>query len=271
MNLIIVLGIIIGLIVLNLLKVPTIAWLFLWPIAVYLFIRHAIIVNVPASVLTIYMGITILALGVYVITDEERYERVKAQILAFLTEKRFQIPLIIVVLLIPSLVAYNKYIAMTLEVKAPTFGRTIHPNPPAQITFKGETINMKTGKNPYRELETSNPGEFKKHVENGKRVYVQNCVFCHGDDLRGMGMFAHGYNPVPANFNSATTIPQLQEAYLFWRIAKGGPGLPDESGPWSSSMPAWEKFLTADEIWDVILYLFDHTGLQPRKEEEHGH
>ena len=80
-------------------------------------------------------------------------------------------------------------------------------------------------------------------------------------------MFAHGLNPIPTNFTDQGTIPKLQETFLFWRIAKGGPGLPDEGGPWDSAMPAWEKFLTEEEIWDVILFLYDHTGYgrAPRK------
>jgi hypothetical protein len=64
----------------------------------------------------------------------------------------------------------------------------------------------------------------------------------------------------------------LQEAYLFWRIAKGGPGLPSESTPWSSAMPAWEEFLTEEEIWDVIIFMYDFTGHRPRvRENVEGH
>jgi hypothetical protein len=33
-------------------------------------------------------------------------------------------------------------------------------------------------------------------------------------------------------------------------------------------MPAWEQFLTEEEIWDVILFLYEHTGLEPRAVEE---
>ena len=29
-------------------------------------------------------------------------------------------------------------------------------------------------------------------------------------------------------------------------------------------MPAWEKFLKEEEIWEVILFLYDHTGQRPR-------
>jgi hypothetical protein len=28
-------------------------------------------------------------------------------------------------------------------------------------------------------------------------------------------------------------------------------------------MPAWEKFLKEEEMWDVILFLYDFTGQRP--------
>jgi mono/diheme cytochrome c family protein len=98
-------------------------------------------------------------------------------------------------------------------------------------------------------------------------VYYRNCVFCHGDDLAGSGMFVHGLDPIPTNFTDSGTIPMLRDSFLFWRISKGGPGMPEEGGPWDSAMPAWEKFLTEDEIWEVILFLYDFTGTKPRARE----
>ena len=62
------------------------------------------------------------------------------------------------------------------------------------------------------------------------------------------------------------TIAQLSESFVFWRIAKGGPGLPREGTPWNSAMPVWENFLSEDEIWSVIIYLYEQTGRQPRAE-----
>ena len=50
-------------------------------------------------------------------------------------------------------------------------------------------------------------------------------------------------------------------------IAKGGPGLPKESTPWYSVMPAWEDRLTEDQTWQVIMYLYAATGQQPRRWE----
>ena len=113
-------------------------------------------------------------------------------------------------------------------------------------------------------LQSSDPEKFKVHVAKGRETYYKNCHFCHGDAMAGDGMYAHGLNPIPTNFTDAGNIPQLQESFLFWRIAKGGPGLPEEGGPWLSAMPAWEQFLTEEEIWNVILFLYDFTGSRPR-------
>jgi mono/diheme cytochrome c family protein len=57
---------------------------------------------------------------------------------------------------------------------------------------------------------------------------------------------------------------------VFWRIAKGGVGLPNEGAPWNSAMPAWEDYLTEEEIWSVIIFLYEQTGWHPRALEPHG-
>src|SRR6266516_2211448 len=72
----------------------------------------------------------------------------------------------------------------------------------------------------------------------------------------------------PPNFQDNGTIAQLTESFVFWRVAKGGPGLPREGAPWNSAMPRWEDFLTEREIWSVILFLYDQTGWKPRTWEK---
>ena len=84
-------------------------------------------------------------------------------------------------------------------------------------------------------------------------------TLCGGD-----GHFASGFNPLPANFVDAGTIAQLQESYVFWRISKGGPGLPSNAHPWDSAMPVWENMLSEDDIWKAILWLYEGSGRQPR-------
>ena len=83
-------------------------------------------------------------------------------------------------------------------------------------------------------------------------------------------VFAQVFNPIPADFTNSGTLPMLTESFVFWRIAKGGPGLPQEGTPWDSAMPAWENILDENEIWSVILFLYDQTGFLPRTWHEEG-
>jgi mono/diheme cytochrome c family protein len=121
--------------------------------------------------------------------------------------------------------------------------------------------------NPYRKLEKEDPEQFRELIEEGAEVYIKNCQYCHGDKLDGKGPYADGLNPTPLNFQDVGTIAQLQESYLFWRITTGGPGLPQEAAPWISSMPVWQNFLEEDEVWKVIMFLYDYTGHRPRSWE----
>jgi len=142
--------------------------------------------------------------------------------------------------------------------------RTIHPAPPSKFKAFGKSYNLTTLQNPYRKVEKEDPAKFKELVKEGGEVYIKNCQYCHGDKLDGKGPYASGLNPTPLNFQDVGTIAQLQESFLFWRISTGGPGLPAEAAPWISSMPIWQNFLTEDEIWKVILFLYNYTGRQPR-------
>jgi len=101
-------------------------------------------------------------------------------------------------------------------------------------------------------------------VTAGRDVYYQNCFYCHGDLLNGEGHYAQGFNPAPINFQDPTIIPQLQEAFLFWRITTGGPGLPKEGTPWNSAMPVWHEMLKETDVWNVITFIFDYNGQVPR-------
>jgi mono/diheme cytochrome c family protein len=217
------------------------------------------------------MGIVTIAILAYMSSSEERRNEVSLPLIRFMTEKRYAVLLGAAVIAIPALAAANVYVRMNVPIEPPFFPRTIHPASPTEITVGDNRIAIDAGDNPFRALETSNPTEFRRHVENGRRVYYQNCVFCHGDNLAGNGMFAHALNPIPTNFADGQTLPNLRETFLFWRIAKGGPGMPEEGAPWDTAMPAWEKFLKEEEIWDVILFLYDFTGQRPRAREEVAH
>ncbi len=144
----------------------------------------------------------------------------------------------------------------------------MHPAPPETITVHEQEVDLIRAVNPYAELKQHEPEKYAEHAASGRRVYYQNCFYCHGDRMAGDGMFVYGLNPVPTNFTDQGNLPMLQSSFVFWRVSKGGPGLPEEGGPWDSAMPRWEQFLTTDEIWDVNLYLYEFTGYAPRAREE---
>jgi Cytochrome C oxidase, cbb3-type, subunit III len=244
-------------------------WAGAWWVGSYVLLRFGFTFPIPASVITLYMGIISIAVLVFVSSSQERREAVSRPLVRLMTEKRYAMLLGATVVAIPALAAANVYVQMSAPLEPPLFSRTIHPASPTEITVHEKKIDLDAGENPFWSLEKSNPGEFRNHVESGRQVYYRNCVFCHGDNLAGTGMFVHGLDPVPTNLPE--TIPLLRDTFLFWRISKGGPGLPDEGGPWDTAMPAWEKFLKEEEIWDAILFLYDFSGQRPRAREEAAH
>lgn len=243
-------------------------WAAAWWVGLYVIFRFGFSAPIPSSVVSLYMGIVSIAILAYVSSSEERREEVSRPLVRFMTEKRYTALLAATVVAIPALAAANVYVRMNVPIEPPLFPRTVHPASPTEITVHDKKIDLDAGDNPFLELAVSHPQEFRKHVENGRRVYYQNCVFCHGDDMTANGMFAHGLDPIPTNFADQGAISILRDTYLFWRIAKGGPGLPEEAAPWDTAMPAWEKFLEEEEIWDVVLFLYDFTGQKPRAREE---
>lgn len=264
MNWIVIVLTVAAIVVLRRFKLGMLAWLASCWAAAFIFVRFGFDVPVPMSVVKLYMGIVSGALLAYVLSDRERLAQVRDPLVTFMTERRYAVVLGLVVLAIPVAVAANIYFDMTSPAKPPTFGRTVHPAPPSEINVHDKEFDLITLDNPYRHLEKDDPGAFARRVAHGREVYYKNCFYCHGDLMAGDGMFIHGLNPIPTNFQDSGTLPILQESFVFWRIAKGAPGLPEEGGPWASAMPAWEKFLDEEEMWDVVLFIYDFTGARPR-------
>jgi hypothetical protein len=164
--------------------------------------------------------------------------------------------------LIPLVVGYYAYSQAAARIEAPAELRAIHPAPPASISFKGKTLDIQGLDNPLRK----DAANLKKYVAEGAVIYIKNCMYCHGDNLDGAGHFAHAFNPPPANFTDPGTIAMLQEAYLFWRIARAGRSA-EESKPNSSCRrggPARGGHLEGDHV------PYDATGYQPRRWESHA-
>jgi mono/diheme cytochrome c family protein len=214
---------------------------------------------VPRSVVFQYMATVLVGVLIWVSDSEARWALFRQPIQAALVERRLRPVRGALLAAAPLLAGWLTFGQVREAVEAPPSLRSIHPAPPTQITFRGRPMTLTGLENPLRR-----EGELAEHATEGRRVYYQNCLPCHGDHLDGRGHFATGLNPLPADFQDNGTIAQLTESFVFWRVAKGGPGLPREGAPWNSAMPAWEDILTEREIWSVIIYLYEQTGWRPR-------
>lgn len=157
---------------------------------------------------------------------------------------------LLVLVLVPFLVGWQTYSRFAPSEQPPAESRTIHPAPP------GEFVGL------------SNPlPNTPENIIEGQGRFFSLCFPCHGA-FDGNGPASLGFNPPPANFKDPGTIAQLQESFLFWRIKKGGVGLPVEGMPWKSAMPRWEFELSDEEIWKIIMGEYAGAKQKPRTWEE---
>ena len=219
---------------------------------------------VPNTVLLQYLLTVVVGILLWVSADEARWTQFKEPIQRTLVAEDRRVARRVLLVLVPLLVAFIAYGRVKPSAEPPPSFRAAHPANPSSIPFQGSTIELAGLENPLRE-----EGDLEEHYQEGKRVYYENCVACHGDALNGLGHYSYGFNPAPMPFDGGT-IALLAESVVFWRIAKGGPGLPNEGTPWNSAMPVWEDLLTEEEIWSVIIFLYEQTGLSPRTWEEEG-
>ena len=220
---------------------------------------------VPSTGITQYTITALVGILLYMSSEEKRWAEFREPITRTMVDPGRKTLRISLLLAFPLMVGWFTYESVKPSSGAPASLRSIHPAPPNQLTLRGETIQLTGLENPLRHT-----GDMEEHLAVGSRVYTRNCVPCHGDQLDGQGHYASRFTPVPADFSSSGTIAQLTESYVFWRIVKGGPGLPPEGTPWDSAMPAWETILDESEIWSVILYLYERTRNTPRTWEVEG-
>jgi mono/diheme cytochrome c family protein len=216
----------------------------------------------PGQVVLMFMAMSVFSFLIYFSIKEDQFEAFLRPMKTVLADDdKTILRVLIVYILIPVLAGYITYGKVIPQLAPPATARIVHPEPPTSITYRGEKIRVLGAENPVRNDEANR----EKHFEEGKRIYYQNCFYCHGDDLAGNGYIADAFNPRPLPFRGTDTIAQLPEGFVFYRIAKGWTTLPAGSTPWDSSMPAFEDFLTVEEAWQVTLFIYEATGNEPRK------
>lgn len=92
-------------------------------------------------------------------------------------------------------------------------------------------------------------------IAAGKEIFETNCVTCHGPEGHGDGPASAGLDPMPANLGDGEMMGMMDDAYLFWRVSKGG-----AMEPFNSAMPTWELVLSEEARWQVVSYVRTLSG-----------
>ena len=90
-------------------------------------------------------------------------------------------------------------------------------------------------KNPLKGNESS--------VLDGKKIFVKNCVSCHGNEGIGNGSAGASLNPKPANLKSKAVQDQSDGA-VFWKISNG-----------KGTMVPWKFTLSEKQRWYLVNYI----------------
>lgn len=85
-------------------------------------------------------------------------------------------------------------------------------------------------------------------VANGKRVYLANCLACHGDRGHGDGLASEAMTVKPDNIYEELTNPFGFKAELIDSVLSGDNGQ-------GGNMPAFEALLSKGDVNDVFGYI----------------
>ncbi|OLC40240.1 MAG: hypothetical protein AUH74_08490 [Nitrospirae bacterium 13_1_40CM_4_62_6] len=223
-------------------------------VGLYLFLKFILplfTAPLPANLIFLYLTLAVAGIVIFATISGESTEEFFGPIVRFLSGEgqtgSMKLVRLLVLVLFPLLVGWQTYASAVPSDMPPAESRTIHPAPP------GEFVGL------------SNPiANTPENVMMGKGLFAAFCSPCHGANFDGKGPAARGFDPPPANFVDPGTIAQLQESYLYWRIKKGGVGLPVEGMPWKSAMPRWELELPDEWVWKIIMGEYDGAHQKPR-------
>jgi DMSO reductase family type II enzyme heme b subunit len=216
---------------------------------------------VPGVVRLIYLALALVGAAVYVTISDESIAEFLRPLIAGLRGPDPASPRarglrgarLAVLVLVPLAAGGFVYARTAPRIQSPTVLRIQHP------TLPGAYERMR---NPFRERLD------ERTLAEGYQIFQINCRPCHGDAADGAGPMAWGFRLKPANFTDPGTIATVVEAYAFWRVTEGGPGLPPEGTPWDSAMPAWRQDLTDEQKWKAVMAAYDLAGVEPRKPEK---
>ncbi len=92
-------------------------------------------------------------------------------------------------------------------------------------------------------------GDDASAIAAGGEIFAKICAECHGETGDGDGPISSRLNPKPASLSDGEMMADLSDAYIFWRITKGG-----AMEPFNSAMPAWEVF-SEEQRWQLVSFV----------------
>lgn len=252
----------------------------------YIVFRVVLQPPIPFSLLVPYMTITLVAILLYLSLTEESWQEFIRPVRRFLEKEPtvWEWRRVVVLSTFPFFAGFATFYLISPQdppLENIEGLRTAHGAPPQTIDIGGEQVSLWEMRNPFqvddggaysttvqREEAKGNPwgahpSRYLTYIREGGEIYFRECVFCHGANLDSRAIFADAFRPIPANLRAIAKVLNPLEGDTFFRVYKGGPAQPWESWPWSSSMPPWEKFLTVDEVWKVILYEYWEANYAP--------
>lgn len=78
---------------------------------------------------------------------------------------------------------------------------------------------------------------------DGKKIFEQMCVLCHGVQGKGNGAAGLTLERKPANF-LALKVTKETDGAIFWKITNG-----------KTPMASYEELLTEDQRWKLVNYI----------------
>lgn len=245
------------------------------------------LVPTPSTLKQWYMALGVCASMIYVTSSPQRIENFLSFFRPQAGEGITRVLRIVILVAIPILAGWAVYSLVNPGTAAPVELRIQHPskqpeeyrsltnpfrNPTAEMLskFKGE-------KKLELEGEALKAAFLQASIDEGRIHYQATCRVCHGTKTDGNGPFARGYRLRPVDFTIKDTITTIVEGVAFWRVKEGGSkhngggGLPNESSPWDSAMPAWKNDFTDEQIWKIIMAEYDTAQVSPREPDKLHH